>query len=84
MRESVEQYKDDVSLMEDMVEFHPTFLDDLSPEDRDVLAEYYFAGREVDVDELGQYRDELMAKKPGIEARAQEALGRFKVVAGIE
>jgi hypothetical protein len=73
-----------VTLLEEMIEFHPDYLAGLNDQDRDVLSQYYFAGREVDADDLGRYRDDLVVKVPDIEAKAQDALARFKAAAKVQ
>ncbi len=81
--EAIDHYKQTVTLLEELVEFHPAYLEALTQDDRDVLSRYYFAGRDVDVDDLGEYRSKLVNDEAGIESRAQDALARFKAVANL-
>jgi hypothetical protein len=84
MIESLQQYHDNVTLLEDTLEFHPDFLDQVDSADKEILSQYYFAGRPVDVDDLDAYRNGLIAKDAGIESRAVEALTRFKAANKIQ
>lgn len=69
--------------IEDMLEFHPEFLQQVSAEDRELLAKFFFAGREVDVEDVARYQDELEENNPGITDRAKHAYIRFMQVAGV-
>jgi len=83
MNELITDYKNTVTLLEELVEFHPNYLDELSLTDKDTLSKYYFAGRKVDVNDLEQYRNDLIASDSAIQGKAQDALGRFKAIAKI-
>jgi len=64
------KYQAEVDHIEDMVEFHPEVLNALSEQERAIASEYYFAGRDIDVDDIFAYRAGLLAKKPNIEEEA--------------
>lgn len=78
MNETLEQYKQSISELEELIEFHPEYLDKIDANDRTMLSQYYFAGRRVNVDDLEKYRDELLAQDPSLLSRALSALSRFK------
>jgi hypothetical protein len=82
--EPIEQYKATVTQIEDLVEFHPALLVQLSAVDREALSQYYFAGRKVDVDDLAKYRDELVANQPDIEAKAHDAWAKLQNIAKVK
>lgn len=70
-------YQDEINRVEDFIEFHPEALAALPPADRQVLGRYYFAGRDIDVDDVFAYRQQLVVAEPGIEERARRALERL-------
>ncbi len=63
--------------LEDLIEFHLEFLEAVSEEDRTLLPDYYFAGREIDVASVEEYQKQREQAEPGISARARIAYGRF-------
>lgn len=63
--------------VEDLLEFHPEFLEQVSLDDRELLAKFFFAGREVDVEDVAKYQDGLESSDPGITERARQAYARL-------
>ncbi len=81
MRSQEEQiYASTVTALEGVFDNHPDCFDELSSEDREVLSKFYFAGREIDVDDIQAYRDELLREDPTILKRAQTALRNFHIL----
>lgn len=83
MSESLKQYEDTVTFLEGFLEFHPGYLDELTAAEREALSLYYFAGRDVDVESVAQYRDQVLATNPDLQAQALGALAKLKTIAGI-
>jgi hypothetical protein len=50
---------------------------DLSRTQQRVLADYYWFGRDIDVDDIFQYRRDLMTRHPQIRQEAERALRNF-------
>jgi hypothetical protein len=73
-------YASTVTSLEGVFDNHPDCFDGLSEEDQQVLSEFYFAGREIDVADIQAYRDELLREDPTILKRAQMALRNFHVL----
>ncbi|MEV0537067.1 hypothetical protein [Kitasatospora sp. NPDC050463] len=78
MIESPQEYSDTVSLLEELLEFHPEFLDGLSADDLSALSTYYFAGRPVDVPDVLEYRRKALTRHPELERQALAALRQVK------
>lgn len=70
-------YASTVTSLEGVYDNHPDCFDGLSAEDRDVLSEFYFAGRDIDVEDIQAYRVYLLKQDPDILKRAQTALKNF-------
>lgn len=49
----------------------------LPEELKDAMREYFFAGRNVDVDDVFEYRRQLLQEKPWIKEKATEGLRKF-------
>ncbi len=73
-------YASTVTSLEGVFDNHPDCFDGLSDEDRKVLSEFYFAGREIDVEDIQAYREELLRRDPTILKRAQTALRNFHIL----
>jgi hypothetical protein len=56
----------------------------LTPDQRDVLSDYYWLGREIDVDDIFAYRRALSAREPEIKNRAEATLSEFFGSIGVE
>ncbi|QNA75392.1 hypothetical protein C8250_029005 [Streptomyces sp. So13.3] len=84
MHESSQEYTDTVSLVEDLLGFHPKYLSELSEHDRAVLSSYYFAGRRVAIDNVIEHRRQVLAKDPEIERKAMASLRRLKQIANMK
>jgi hypothetical protein len=63
--------------IEDLLEFHPELLDRLSGEDQLALSKVFFAGREVDVEDVAIYHAQLQTKEPELMREAQAAYQRL-------
>ena len=68
--------------VEDLLEFHPDFLEKVSLDDRELLAKFFFAGREVDVEDVAKYQADLESSDPGVTERARQAYARLMSAAG--
>ncbi len=64
--------------IEDLLEFHPELLDQLSKDDREVLSSFFFAGRDIDVESVADHQSKLEQSQPGISAQARAAYHRLK------
>lgn len=76
-----DEYVRRVNLVEDLVSFHPEYLDRLPTAQRTVLSRYYFAGRKVDVESVTAYRHRLLDDEPAIAHAAERAWEAFAKVA---
>jgi hypothetical protein len=47
------------------------------------VSEYYWLGRDIDVDDIFAYRRALVARRPKIKGRAEAALARFFDAIGV-
>ncbi len=63
--------------IEDLLEFHPDFLAKLSSEDREVLSKFFFAGRDIDIENVAEYQKDLEKSQPGITTQALAAYKRL-------
>jgi hypothetical protein len=79
----INQYRRTISLIDEILAQHPKFFDQLNPTERDMLSQYYFAGRSVDVDDIEEYRTKLIQRSPEIELVANKAFDRLLAVAGV-
>jgi hypothetical protein len=70
-------YSSLVTFLEGLADFHPEYMSDLTPEQRDVLSDYYWFGRAINVDDIFAYRRALVARQPKTKARAEAALADF-------
>jgi hypothetical protein len=77
------EYETRVSLIEDLLEFHPDLLHRLTSTDQALLAKYYFAGSDISPSSLSKYRSDLLRRTPDIEARSDTAYRRFCSEAGL-
>ncbi len=68
--------------IEDLLEFHPEFLTKLSGEYQEVLRQFFFAGRDIDVESVADYQRDLEQRQPGITARARAAYWRLVELSG--
>lgn len=67
-------YSSIVTFLEGLIDFHPDMFTDLKPADLEVLRSYYWLGREIDVEDIFEYRRKLLASHPDIASRAEAAL----------
>jgi hypothetical protein len=77
-------YSSLVTFLEGLADFHPEFLKELTPDRRRVLGDYYWFGRDIDIDDIFAYRRALLAREPEIKARAEAALAEFFRSIGVE
>lgn len=77
-------YNDKVNLVQDLYSFHPEYFAKLSEQDQELLSGFYFADREVDVENIFEYREVQIEKKPTIESAAEKAYSRLLEVAEIK
>lgn len=63
-------YNEEVNFLQGFFEVHPEYLRDFTESEIGVLSTYYFVDREVDVDNVFEYRRELVKRLPWIEAEA--------------
>ena len=62
-----------VNHLEDLLEFHSEYLESLTPQDKEDIRTYFFAGREVDHEDVLVYRQQVLGQDPQLEARALAA-----------
>lgn len=77
-------YSSLVTFLEGLADFHPEMVSDLSSPQREVLGSYYWFGRDIDADDIFEYRRALVARQPEIKARAEAALAEFFRSIGVE
>lgn len=76
-------YNRQVGVVEGLIDFHPEFLAELDEKSRAVMEQYFFAGKEINVNDIFLYRNELLEKEPEIKAQAFVALRIFLDNAGV-
>lgn len=76
-------YSSIVTFLEGLSDVHPDMFTDLAPGDLEVLRLYYWLGREIDVDDIFEYRRKLLASNPDIARQAEAALRRKFVQIGV-
>ena len=67
------EYVKIVNHLEDLLGFHPEYLDALLAPAKDDLRKYFFAGREVDQADVLAYRQQVLNQDPELETRALAA-----------
>jgi hypothetical protein len=76
-------YNRQIGVVQGLVDFHPEFLEALDDKSKAVMKHYFFAGKEINVDDVFLYRDTLLKKEPEIKAQANAALRIFLDNAGV-
>ncbi|GEM_PF-3080016 len=71
MNKANELYTYQQDTIESFYEFHPEAFADLSAEEMDLLATYYFVGRPIDVDNIYLYTAKLRGSDKTIQKRAE-------------
>lgn len=77
-------YSSLVTFLEGLADFHPEYMSDLTPKQREVLSDYYWFGRDIDVDDIFAYRHTLVGRRPGIKREAERVLRDFLLNIGVD
>jgi hypothetical protein len=79
----IDRYIQRVNLTEDLMSFHPEFLEAVTDQQRRLLRRHYFAGRDVDVASVADFRSvEVTRNLPEVMA-ADRAWMEYARVAGL-
>lgn len=70
-------YSNIVTFLEGLLDFHPEYFQTGSTRDKDALAQYYFWGRDIDVEDIYLYRKQLLNNDNNIKTKAESALDKF-------
>jgi hypothetical protein len=76
-------YSNIVTFLEGLASFHPEMVSDLGPKQRQILSDYYWFGREIDIDDIFRYRRALVAQRPEVKQEAERMLGDFFRTIGV-
>ncbi len=74
------EYNEQLDVIESFYEFHPEFFNDLIPQLRAAVEEYYLLGKETP-ENVFVYRLELLKRDPTIEVKAKEAYEQILQIA---
>lgn len=77
-------YNDETLFLDGTQEFHPEVFESLSPEDQQILKEYYLIGSEEEIENIFSYRSNLLDAQPLIEAQAKTAFDKVLNQLGIK
>lgn len=70
-------YSNIVTFLEGMLDFHSEYFDDASRLNETALSQYFFWGREIDIDDIFAYRKALVARDSTVASRAESSLNQF-------
>lgn len=76
-------YSNIVTFLEGLADFHPEMVTTLPSAEQQVLGDYYWFGRDIDVDDIFEYRRSLAARQPELKQEAERMLGDFFLTIGV-
>jgi hypothetical protein len=77
-------YGNIVTFLEGLADFHPKMVSNMSAKSYAILADYYWFGRHINVDDIFVYRRTLVERQPGIKHEAECVLRDFLLSIGVD
>lgn len=77
------EYVRRIKLVKALLAQRPKLKAEIGTEDREVLADYYFAGRSADGVDLTEYRSHRLQRRTTVELEADKAFERLMAKAGL-